>query len=509
MAEITRSSRLFVVEEVTEGVGVSPTAANQAVVLQEGFELTGEFEKLENAELKGSIGKAKPVLGLETSQFSFSHYLTHSGVEGQAPEYNLFLKSLIGSETAQATERTTTVGSTAGTSLLRATVVLAAGGSDYSKGKAALIKDGTNGYSIRNIYSVATNTLTLAQNLAVAPATGVTLGKFINYSPSDSGHPSLSCWLYRSNGGDVELARGVKIEEGTIEFASGEFINMSISGSGTGYDFDPIEITSSTRYIDFEVDSGTYAAILDLGIYKDPIELAQQVQDKMDALVGVGEAITCVWNSSGANIGKFTITATGSVVFEIAWATGANTANTAASKLGYTVADDTGALFYHSDSQLVWSSPYTPSYDNSQPLVAKNIEVLVGEFDDLVCFEAQSFSLSVANTKQNIPSACAESGISGSLHSGREVTGNLVATLTKHDADKFYRFRSGAETMITVNAGTKTGGNWDAGKCVNCWVSRCTLDTHTVGDSDGIVTISLDFSGYVENSEGEVFVNFL
>ena len=509
MAEITRSSRLAVVEETTEGVGVSPASGNDYVVLQEGFELTGEFENLESAELKGSIGKSKSILGFETSNFSCSHYLNHSSVEGQAPEYNLFFKSLLGTETIQGGERTTTAGSTAGTSAVRAVVELAAGGSDYALGKAMLIKDGTNGYNIRNVYSVASDSVTLAQNLLVAPATGVDCGIYVNYSPSDSGHPSLSMWLYRANGGDVELSRGTKIEEGTIEVTAGEFVNASFTGTGIGYDFDPIEITASSSYIDFTTDAGTLAAQLTLGIYKDPIALAAEIQTKMQAQTST-EVLACVWNSGGANAGKFTISASSTSVFSILWSSGTNTANSAKTVLGFDNTDDTGALTYDSDSEISWASPQSPTFDNSDPIAAKNIEVMVGDFDDINCFEAQSLTITIANTKQNIPDVCSESGISGSLHSARDVTGSITATLSKHDADKFFRFRSNAETMVTVNIGTKdASGNWEPGKCCNIWVSRSTVNTHTVGDTDGIVTINLDFSGYVENAEGEVFINFL
>ena len=513
MAEITRSSRLFVMKEVTEGVGVLPDAADKAVVLQDGFSLSGEFTKLENAELKGSIGKAKPVLGLETSKFSFSHYLVASGSEGDAPEYNYLIESCMGLETLYVAQQNTAAGSTAGNATTRALIQLVSN-TGHFYGSAIMIKDLTNGYSIRNVYELVATDVYLAQNLTVpAPAAGIQTGKFINYSPQDSGHPSLSMSLYRSNGGDFELARGIKIEEMAIEFTAGEFINCSFTGSGIGYDFDPIEILSTDKWIDFQtwdgVDLNSYQVELTEKIYKDPIELAAEIQAKMTAFTTPG-LMYCEWISSGVNAGKFKISSgVAFVYFNLLWNTGTNAANSAKYKLGYNDADDTSVTSSYSDNQLSWASPYVPTYDNAQPLVAKNIEILLGNFNDLVCFEAQKFSVSIKNTKTNIPSACAESGVSGSLMSAREVTGTIEATLTKHDVDKFYRFRSGQETMITVNAGSKTSGNWNPGKCVNIWIAKCTLDTFVVQDSNGIVTISIDFSGYVENSQGEIFINFL
>ena len=71
-----------------------------------------------------------------------------------------------------------------------------AGGSDFrTRRKAVLIKDGTNGYNIRNVLSVATNDLTFAFSVPVAPASGVAVGKCVNYAPANSGHPSFSARL--------------------------------------------------------------------------------------------------------------------------------------------------------------------------------------------------------------------------------------------------------------------------------------------------------------------------
>lgn len=498
MAEVTRSSRLAIMEETTEGTPVAVSGATDFVALQDGFEINGENETIDNLELKGSIGATKKVVGVERSAFTMSHYLVHSGVEGQAPEYDLMLESLFGSETVQGTERTTTTGSSAGTASARAVVNLAAGGSDYSLGKAMLIKDTTNGYSIRNVYSVSTNALTLAQNLANAPATGVTCGKHVNYSPADTGHKSLSCWLYRSNGAAVELASGVKMAEGSIEITANENINMTFTGSGTNYYYNPIIITAgSNDALDFN-DGGAQSITIPAGIYT-PDNAASALQTAMDGVSS--DNITVVYSDS---TGKFTAASDGGT-FTVDWAT---TTNTLGAAFGFT-ADDTGATSYVSDNALSLASPYTPSYDNAQPLVAKNMEVMFGGFNDITCFCAQSFTLNIANTKQDILCFCEETGIAGSLMTERAVTGNILFTLSKYDMDKFNRYKNSSETMITLNAGSKTGGNWDAGKCINVFLYRATLDTYIVGDTDGIVTISCDFSGYVENSEGEVYLNFL
>jgi hypothetical protein len=134
----TRASVLAIVPEVTSGTPVDPTGASDYVALQPDVTLTPAFDVLENDEIRASIGTAKPVLGTERPEMSFSHYLKHSGVEGQAPEISELLKAYFGAETVNSTQRTTTSGSTV------SVVSLGAGGSDFARGMAILLNDGTN-----------------------------------------------------------------------------------------------------------------------------------------------------------------------------------------------------------------------------------------------------------------------------------------------------------------------------------------------------------------------------
>ena len=79
MAEVTRKSVLALVEEVTRGTAVAPSAATDYTALQEDVTLSPSFDELENAELSSSIGQKQVVLGIERPEMSFSHYLRASG----------------------------------------------------------------------------------------------------------------------------------------------------------------------------------------------------------------------------------------------------------------------------------------------------------------------------------------------------------------------------------------------------------------------------------------------
>ena len=195
---IFKATVLATKKETTEGTLVLPTTGADFVPMQPDASIKPNIESLSNDEIRSSIGLAKPIQGLESPEASFSLYLKHSGVEGQAPNYGELLEAVFGSTTVQSTERTLTTGSTT------SVVNLAAGGSDYARGKAILLKDATNNFQIRPVHSVSTNALTLGFNLSVAPLTGTTCGKFVNFSPANDSHPSISVTKYNGNGHSTE-----------------------------------------------------------------------------------------------------------------------------------------------------------------------------------------------------------------------------------------------------------------------------------------------------------------
>jgi len=501
MAEKNRASSLAIVRETVAGTPVAPTAGTDFIALQEGFSLNPNFQTLENAEIRSSIGLSKLIQGLESPEGSFDHYLRHSGVEGQAPNYGLVLESLLGDTSSNATERTTAAASTV--SLLK----LAAGGGDFAKGKAVLVKDAV--YSIRPIDSVSTNDLTLGFDLPTAPAAGISTGKCVNYSPANEGHPTLTSWLYRGGGGALEVLAGTRITEAAISVAAGELVNSSYSFQGTKYYFDPINITATDVTLDFTDDDGTFAATVAAQLYRDPHELAAALQDAMNATASTETATVQYIDTTG----KFKITST-STLLSLLWNTGANTANTIGDKIGFLVAaDDTGnagSVGYTSDNAQSWAPSLTPAYDAADPQAAKNNEVLIGDANDLVCFCASTIDITVTNDIQDVNCVCAESGVQEKIINQRSIEISIVGVLERHDADKFLKFRSNADVKFLYNFGSKSGGNWVPGTACSIYVPKATVSSHEAGDDNGLVTLNISIRAYVPtDGSGEFFINFL
>jgi len=503
MAEVVRKSTLAILTESTEATPVAPSAATDFLPLQEGFSVAPEFTVLSNAEIKSSIAKAKDTLGVEEPKIEISTYLRHSGVEGQAPMANLIYKAAFGSEVVESGEVTTTTGSST------SNIKLASGGSGLDIGQCLLIKDGSNGFSLRNIEAIATNDITPNFNLAYAPATSITCGKPVSYLPTDDSHPSLSFWFYKGNGSVIELVAGAKVASMSMDFTPGEYINLSASLEGSYYGFNPIVISASNKYIDFKDDAGSeIAATLTVGTYKTMHELATHISTVMTAAsVGAGnDTITCTYSNT---TGMFTIASNGGTKFELLASSGTNNANGTLPSLGFTKTDKTGAYTYTSEAAVSLAAPYTPSYDTANPLVAKDMEVLFGSSTDTTCFHPTNVSVSLNNTLSPIGDLCASSGTGSRPITMREVTAEVSALLTKYDIDKFNKFQNGDRVKLMLNAGTKSGGNWVAGKCVNFYMRYATITSISIDDQDGFWALNMTLSSYGESTDDEVFMNFL
>ena len=501
MANIqTRSSILAIKAETTEGTPVAPTAGTDAVALQPDFAMEPAFDILTNDELKSSIGAGKPILGSENPTASFSHYLRSSGVEGQAPNYGLLFKSMLGDISTASTEYNTVASST--TAIVK---VDAGEGATFERGEFLLIRDGTNGYSIRAIHSISGDNLTLGFQLSTAPGTAINLGKCVLYKPGAT-PPTLSIWHYLGNDGAIQLVSGARVTGIDIDLTAGQLANASYSLEGIEYFFNPIVIGATNKYIDWTEDGGTEAASVEEKTYKDPHELAEALQTAMQAQSA--DTITVAYSNS---TGKYTITLADGATLSLLWQSGTNTAASIGATLGFVVsANDTGALTYTSDAAVDFAFPYTASFDDADPVAVKNQEVLLGDSDDTTCFGASAVQISLGNSRAVIDDICEVSGRSGSLITARTVEVNVTARLSQYDVDKFYRFRTGQNTRFAYHGGVKSASNWVAGKCFGLYIPDATITAFTIEDQDGLAILNMTVAAYVDSSgNGEIYFGTL
>lgn len=493
---LNRASTFAIKKEVTAGTYVAPAAGTDFVPLRPGNELSYKPENLDSDELLNDIGAAKSFIGKESVTGKHSAYLRHSGVEGQEPQLGLLFESIIGSKVVQTVEYDTISGST--TKVLK---VNTGEGVNFIEGQAVLVKNGS-GYEIRNIDSISSDDLTLNFALNNAPGTGVNLGKVITYVPAAQGHPNFSTTKYVGGGYAKEISAGNTVTEMALTMDANGFGEVEFSYEGTKYYFNPIVITSSNKYLDFVDDQGTQACSIAEGVYKTPVVLAEAIQAALEA--ASTETFTVSYSNAS---GKFTI-ASGSTVFEILWLTGTNTANSMAAALGFTVADNTGAVTYTSGNAQTYAAPYTPSYDTADAIIIKNADLMIGSQTDNLKICAQTIKATVSKKVEDVDCIAEETGVLEKIPTSREVKLEIACVLKKYDVSLLDSLLRNAGISGMINAGPKSGGNWVPGKCFNVYLQKCTVqDYKTQGDS--FIQASFVLKGYVTSTEKDVFLNFV
>jgi hypothetical protein len=496
---LNRASIFAIKKETVLGEYVEPTAGAEFVPLRPGNELSYEPESLENDEVLNDIGTSKSFTGKEVVKGKHAAYLKHSGVEGQEPEVGLLYESIMGSKQITAVEPVTIAASTV--SVLKVGAGL---GASRRVGEALLIKDGTNGYSIRNIAKIVGDDLTLNFVLGVAPAAGVNMGKAVSYLPVAQGHPTFSTTKYLGNGFAKECSAGNTVTECSITTEANGFGEVEFAFEGTNYLFNPLEVTALNKYLDLTDDDGTIAVSIPEKIYKTPIQLADALESALNSLST--QTYTVKYDN---NTGKFIIASSTTALLSLLLNTGVNAANSIGTLLGYTVAaDKTGALTYTSDNSLVYTTAVVPSFDVADSIVIKGAELMIGDQSDNLTIHAQSVKLSIKKEVEDVDDISAETGIMEKIPTGRSAEMTVTAVLKKHDAALLDALLKNKGISAMLNAGPKTGGNWIPGKCWNAYLQSCTVSKYTTG-GDSFIQVDMTLKGYVTSTSKDIYLNFV
>lgn len=510
MAEKSRSAVIGMKEETTEGTLIELTAGSEFTEIRAGFSVQSSVDTVDSDALVDDIGASEPFVTKETPSASISKYLKHSGVEGQAPDHAVMIKSAMGSQTTNGTEYDTVSSSTAGTAAAAAIAKVDSGeGASFAEGQAVLIKDGTNGYNIRNIKTISSDDLTLNYNLASAPASGVNLGKAVHFSPATSGHPTYSVHHYQSSDSASSVHQaiaGCRTTSMSFAMPANDLATLDFEVEGIQAFFNPVVISAANNKINFiDVSAGSeLTATLTNKTYQSPKEFAAEVQTKMDAAGTNGDTLTCTFDST---TGQYSI-ATDGAYLDIDWATGTDSANAADTVLGF-AADVTGSLTY-AGTASTYTTSLTPAFDSSKAFVVKNQELMIGGFARNDCRDASNFSISVSTPKTDVDNFCAETGVSESVVLQREVTASATLVFAKHEVDEFNDLINNNTTSCMFNGGEKdAAGNWTAGKVINFWMPNAKITSNVIADNDGLMVIELELKAFVTTGDKDFHINYL
>lgn len=493
-SSLQRASVFAVKEESTSGDLILPTAGTEFVPLRPGFTMAPTLEELSSDEMVNDIGMTKSYIGLETVEGTHPAYFKSKGSAG-FPNWEIILRSSLGAKNQRTSTDTVVVGSTV-------TAIKVADASLYAVGQAVMI----NG-EIRNITALNTTTDILTMNFAFTTVnTGDTIQKCYCVLPAASGHPSYSAVVYRASGAAIEAAAGCLSKQVTMTMEAGKQAEINFNFEGTKYFYNPIEITATNKYLDIEdFATNVVAATLTEKIYRSPDELAAEITTK--AAAATGEAVTCTFSSS---TGKFTI-ANGAGTFKLLWNTGANTANSVGTTLGFLVAaDDTGAATYTSDSAITYPVPYTPSYDSVDNVIIKGAELFIGSSTDNFCRKTDTVTVTIDTPVTNASSICSETGVLEKLILSREVTLSCSILLEKHEVALFTKFINSSTTQAMVNFGPTSNNLYTVGKSINVCIGNFVITGHKVS-GDEILRIDIEGKGFISSTTDlkDIYVNFV
>ena len=507
---VKRNTVVAAMTESTENTLIEPSANTDYLPVRPDFEVQIGYENLVNEELRSSIGPAKSVQGFEVTSATIPLYLKPSGTTAEGPDAARILKAAFGNEENAAAEYDTVSSSAVDT-----VKVDSGEGASFRRGEALLVQhnDG-NAYEIRPIKSISTDDLTPLFDLDNAPASGVSLGRATTYYPAQTGHDSLSLWMYLGNGGNIKAISGARPTSLAIGLTAGQPITMDVSLEGLSGYANPLIVTSSNKYIEVDEDSGGDVAVsIEEKAYKDPGQLAQALEDALNDSSSLSGTYTVTYSHS---TGKFTIAVTSVTTLDISWKTGTtHGADNGDSHIGTLLgfsdsADDTGALSYEGDNAIALTAPHTPSYDSTDLIVAKNLRVMLGGTSDNTCFNAQSVAFNMSLTRGVVDDICAESGRSSSNITERTASAQVSAVISQYDVEQFERLRKNTEVGFAVAFGTKSGNNWVKTKAGCLSILSGTISEPTLAEVAGLYQLQFTVTAFVDsNANDEVALSFV
>jgi hypothetical protein len=499
MANLVSSTRSEVAafkEETTEGTLQALTAGSEFVAIREGFTMSSEPEVVETDTKTGSIGKSAPITVGENPVGECPLYNKHSGVEGQEPEFGILIESCLGDKTVNATEYDTVAASTV--SLIK---VDAAEGANFEVGQGLLVKDATNGYSIANVDSISTDDLIPAFNLDNAPAVSINLGKAILYKPANT-HPTFSAYNFQqTTSADWRQAMaGCRVTSLAYELPARDLGAITASFEATKFYWGYFVIDATNDDFSVTDDTGAFTGSITQKVYKTAVALASEIETKMNA---AGSDVFTVTYSS--TTGKFTIVTDGVATLTLT----CSAANSVFAAIGFGSVDLTGALTYTAASAISFDAPFTPAFDVVDPNVIVNNELFIGDATDNICRKGITASLTISTPKSNVLSICAENGVAGSLITERTVEFTSTIILAPYEVALFDKAINNDTVKLQFNGGAKgSDGNWLPGRCFNLYMANAKIKT-VKAEQDGYSTIELSATGFVSNTEQDVYINYL
>ena len=226
----TKGTLAYFKHEVTAGLYVVPSSATDGYFeVSDGAAITASKEVLESDLISLYLGRAKGQHGMQDAGGSCAVEWKHSGTEGIEGNFAALIETALGAKSVAVAELVAIAGSTT-------TVINVADETSLEVGEFLLIKDATNGYSIRPIKSLATGAITVEPALLFAPPATTALGKCVLYKGANDSHKHGTFGLYHGNV-NRERVGGCLVESLSIKIETGQIIKAEFALKGLNADY--------------------------------------------------------------------------------------------------------------------------------------------------------------------------------------------------------------------------------------------------------------------------------
>lgn len=243
MGTMVKKNQAWAVElETTEGVYEAPASASKFVqTLADGAEMSRSKELLERAIFTSSIGQTAPRTGMFNVSGTLPVEARAASLEGDAPEFDLLMRSALGAR------RQVTVAVTSNTAHTASVIKITDADEKFQVHDIVLIKE-AGAFHVSPVKTVNATEIELEIPGAGAFSDGVVVSKVTNYVVADSGHANLSISRYKE-GEVLEAALGCKVKTLTLEgFATGQLPNLKFGFEGLNFDSSLTPIPFSPSY---------------------------------------------------------------------------------------------------------------------------------------------------------------------------------------------------------------------------------------------------------------------
>lgn len=268
----------------SEGTAAAPASATDFVqVLEDGLEVSPAKEQVERDILTSSIGKVTPRVSTKSVSGTLPIEFRAQGTEGGVPQYDVILRSALGSRRKLVNRITT------GSSHTTTTLNIASADTIFQKGDFIVILE-AGAHHRAFVTSVASGSINFLPAADSAPSDSVELAKSVTYSPANVDHPTFTKSVYWGN--EIrEQAIGSRVTTLSVEnFTTGQIPNLSFAHEGLSFD----EIDGAAPFTP-SFDAGLPPLALNVALFQDGVcvdanEFALSIENTVAFLTSVKSA---------------------------------------------------------------------------------------------------------------------------------------------------------------------------------------------------------------------------